>query len=134
MLNSFQHLQKIPEPNSGQALKQVQDDGLEMTFSSLILLRKVPKTYENIVILNQLTRSITSVGANDQEADGVTTRNDFIHCYTIVRKELKETYYWLRLLSILNNVLTKQIDYVLTENDEIIRIISSIIYNTQKKH
>jgi len=31
MLNSFQHLQKIPEPNSGQALKQVQDDGLEMT-------------------------------------------------------------------------------------------------------
>src|SRR3989338_5765014 len=26
MLNLFQHLQKIPEPNSGQALKQVQDD------------------------------------------------------------------------------------------------------------
>ena len=29
MLNSFQHLQKIPEPNSGQALKQVQDDELK---------------------------------------------------------------------------------------------------------
>ena len=26
MLNLFQYLQKIPEPNSGQALKRVQDD------------------------------------------------------------------------------------------------------------
>ena len=60
-------------------------------------IRVVNKTNENQIILNQLIRSVTSVGANDQEADGVSTKRDFIHCYTIVRKELKESRYWLRL-------------------------------------
>ena len=54
-------------------------------------LDKLPKTQTNLIFINQITRSVSSMGANDQEADGVSSKRDFIHCYTIVRKELKET-------------------------------------------
>ena len=53
----------------------------------------LPKTASNLVISQQLLRCATSIGANDQEADGTTTKRDFIHCYTLVRKETKETNY-----------------------------------------
>ncbi len=52
----------------------------------LKLIRSLPKTYENQVIIEQLIRSVTSIGANYKEADGVSTKKDIIHCYTVVRK------------------------------------------------
>lgn len=74
---------------------------------TLKIIKYVPQTVENKIIINQLVRSVTSVGANDQEADGVSSRRDFIHCYTIVRKELKETRYWLLLLVQVNGLESK---------------------------
>ncbi len=59
------------------------------------VIKKIPKTVENIPIIQQLTSSLTSMGANDQEADAAATKKDFIAKYTIVRKETKETKYWL---------------------------------------
>ena len=47
----------------------------------LKLLSLVSKKPVNLVILKQLSRSITSVGANDQEADAVSSKADFTHCY-----------------------------------------------------
>ena len=55
------------------------------------LVNKLPKTPSNLVIIGQILRSATSMGANDQEADGSLTKKDFVHKYTIVRKETKET-------------------------------------------
>jgi len=99
----------------------------------LLFIKRIPRTYENQILVGQLTRSITSMGANDQEADGAFTRPDFIHCYTLVRKEAKESLYWIRLIGDCNsshqavsNILTKEVD-------EIIRIVTSIILNTRNK-
>ncbi|RJQ38173.1 four helix bundle protein [Candidatus Microgenomates bacterium] len=94
---------------------------------TLKMIKYIPQTVENKIIINQLVRSVTSSGANDQEADGVSSKRDFIHCYTIVRKELKETYYWLSLLSELDEKLNKRLPDLLKENNELIKIISSII-------
>lgn len=94
---------------------------------TLKVVKFVPQTLENKIITNQLVRSVTSVGANDQEADGVSSKRDFIHCYTIVRKELKETRYWLTLLSELDSKLKKRLPDLLQENGELIKIVSSII-------
>ncbi|MBI1982472.1 MAG: four helix bundle protein [Candidatus Levybacteria bacterium] len=57
------------------------------------LVKQLPKTPENIILINQITRSATSMGANDQEADGTDSKKDFVSKYTIVRKESKETNY-----------------------------------------
>jgi len=92
-------------------------------------IRNTPKTPENQIILNQLIRSVTSVGANDQEADGVSTKKDFIHCCTIVRKELKETKYWLRVLTEVNQLQSNNLSRDINESDELIKILSTIIKN-----
>lgn len=93
----------------------------------LKLIRVIPKTPENLVIIQQLSRSITSMGANDQEADGTDTRKDFIHTYVIVRKESKETKYWIRLIGDLNIRLKTEVGELIHEIQEIINIISAII-------
>lgn len=63
--------------------------------SVLKFLDKLPKTYSNQVIIGQITHSVTSMGANSEEADGTNSKKDFLHCFTTVRKEGKETVYWL---------------------------------------
>ncbi|MCL5114909.1 MAG: four helix bundle protein [Patescibacteria group bacterium] len=49
-------------------------------------------------ILSQLLRAGTSVGANYREANGASSRKDFINKIHICKKEAKEAEYWLRLL------------------------------------
>ncbi len=98
----------------------------------LTVLPFLPKTIESRIIIDQYARALTSVGANDNEADGVSTRNDFIHVYTTVRKELKETRYWLRIIAELFPQLAPRLINLILESEELIRIVSTIIANTKK--
>jgi len=100
--------------------------------SVLKFLRKLPRSQENLVIVGQVARSVTSVGVNDQEADGVSTKKEFIHCYTVVRRELKETVYWLKLIGDLNPGLISQVNKLINEGEELIKIVSQIINNARK--
>lgn len=95
------------------------------------LVNILPKNASNIVIIPQLLRSVTSIGANDQEADGTLTKKDFLHCYTIVRKEAKETNFWLRLIADTNPSLKDKMKGLLQEGEEITAVISSIINKTR---
>ena len=49
------------------------------------------------VLLNQLLRSGTSIGANIHEANYASSRADFINKFQIALKESYETDYWLGL-------------------------------------
>ena len=101
--------------------------------SVLKLTRLIYPTLANNLLLNQLIRSVTSTGANDQEADGVSTKRDFIHCYTVVRKEMKEALYWLRLLVEINPRLRLRAAALIEEGGELIKIISTIINRAKRK-
>jgi four helix bundle protein len=104
----------------------------EFIVTVINFLNKLPKTPTNIIFINQCTRSVTSVGANDQEADGASTKNDFIHEYIIVRKEGKETLFWIQLIARTNGTkYAEEARTILKEGNEIIAIISTIIKNTQ---
>ncbi|OGD52601.1 hypothetical protein A3J78_01210 [Candidatus Beckwithbacteria bacterium RBG_13_35_6] len=100
----------------------------------LKLILKLNKNQVNLIIINQLTRSVTSVGANDQEADGVSSKADFIHCYTVARKELKESIFWLRILGDLNPAIKFSTEKEILEGKELVKIISKIIINTRSKN
>jgi four helix bundle protein len=82
------------------------------------------------VISKQLLAAATSVGANIREATAVSSRKDFINKMCIASKEAREAKYWLDLIKESNLV-----DYDLTEiislNDELIRILTSIIKSSQ---
>ncbi|MEK7186495.1 MAG: four helix bundle protein [Patescibacteria group bacterium] len=92
------------------------------------------KTSSNIVIINQILRSVTSMGANDQEADGALTKKDFVHKLVLVRKEGKETIFWLSLIGDTNSSYIKtKVKPFLTEGNEIVAIVSSIINKTRDR-
>lgn len=95
----------------------------------LELINKLPKTSINLILINQIARSSTSMGANDQEADGALTKKDFVHGFTIVRKEGKETIYWLKLIGKLNYSFLEESSILIQEGEEIVAIVSSIITN-----
>jgi four helix bundle protein len=96
------------------------------------LTNALPKTESNLVIIRQVLRSATSIGANDQEADGTLTKKDFLHTYTIVRKEGKETNFWLSLLADTNPQIQLRASKILLEGREIVAILSSIINKTRE--
>ena len=100
----------------------------------LKLVKQIPNTPENKVIIYQITKSATSIGANDREADGVTTTKDFINKYSIVRKEAKETDYWLNIIADTNPELKLRMNDLINEGVEIIKIVNAIIYNTKKNN
>ena len=97
------------------------------------LVKKLPRTPENIILINQITKSVTSMGANDQEADGTDSRKDFIAKYSIVRKEGKETNYWLRLIEDTNLTFRNRMESLRQEGKEIVKIVSAIILNSKRK-
>ena len=80
----------------------------------------------------QLLRSGTSIGANVEEGQAGQSRANFISKYSIVRKEARETKYWLRLIaeSMLSDRLV--ISGLVTECDELIKILTTIIKNSSR--
>lgn len=97
----------------------------------LDLVKEIPSTTENIIIIKQLIRSASSIGANANEADGAESKKEFIHRLTISKKEAKETQYWLSLLSDHNTALKLKLEPALDEISQLIAIISKIIINTK---
>lgn len=56
------------------------------------------------VLLNQLLRSGTSIGANIHEANYAASKADFINKFQIALKECYETEYWLDLFKDTNMI------------------------------
>ncbi len=98
--------------------------------SGLIFLRSIPKNSETLSITDQVSRSLTSIGANDQEADAALTRKDFVAKYSIVIKETQETVYWWKILKELGHG-NEKLNLLIDEGKEIFKIISVIIKNTK---
>ena len=111
---------------------EIYDRIFDFVVSVIKQVKYFPNTETNKIIINQLLRSVTSIGANANEADGTSTKKDFIHCFTIVRKESKETIYWLKLLSETNSK-RDFISGLINEGEEIVAVISKIILKTRRK-
>lgn len=50
------------------------------------------------VLVNQIIRSATSIGANIHEANYASSKADFINKFHIALKECAETEYWVEML------------------------------------
>ncbi len=117
--------------------KSNEKDIHERIYQFVIRVIKLTKTMkptpQNLIFINQVIKSATSMGANDQEADAAESRKDFIAKYTIVKKEAKETNYWLRVISDTNPELKLRLVNLRKEGLEILLIVSKIIINTKNK-
>lgn len=80
----------------------------------------------------QILRAGTSVAANIEEGQAGQSRADFVSKYSIARKEARETRYWLRLLAASGIAKESQLEELLAEAEELVKILASIIKKTEK--
>ena len=70
----------------------------EFAKTIVLLCRKLKEERVETVLLNQLLRAGTSVGANIHEAQYAQGTKDFVSKFEIALKECNESEYWLELL------------------------------------
>ena len=81
----------------------------------------------------QILRSGTSVGANSEEATGSISKKDFRAKFFIAYKEARETHYWIRLLRDSNYIDKQLASELLSDLDEILKIIGAILKTVSNK-
>jgi len=100
----------------------------------VVLARHLPNSVECRVLIRQLVRSGTSVGANIEEATAGVSREDFIHKMNIALKEARETHYWLCLIRDSKYLPRERFDAIIQEADELSKILGSIVSKSRKKN
>jgi four helix bundle protein len=96
-------------------------------------LDTLPKDTSSQVIVKQLLRSATSIGANVVEAKGACSKRDFTNFFSHSLKSANESLYWLGLLRDAKKIDSPQLKYLLTETKELANILGSSILTLKGK-
>lgn len=88
---------------------------------------------KEFILSKQLLRSGTSIGANLEEAIGGQSDKDFISKPSIAYKEARESHYWIRLLRDTGYLNVEESVAYLSDCDELLKIIGSIIKTMKTK-
>ncbi|MBP9663169.1 MAG: four helix bundle protein [Pyrinomonadaceae bacterium] len=87
---------------------------------------------KEFVMSKQFLRCGTSIGANAEEAVGGQSRADFVAKLSIAYKEARETKYWIRLLRETEYFDHQQADSLLTDVEELLKLIGRIQLTTRR--
>jgi len=109
----------------------ITDRTLKFGVEIVILANKLPNSPAGFKIGGQIVASGTSIGANIQEAQSASSKKDFIYKMGIALREARETKYWLMIIVSAKLLPMKVIERHLNENEEIIKILCTIIKNTK---
>ena len=106
-----------------------------LKFSAKIikLQQYLSKEKKETIISKQIIRSATSIGANINEANYVSSKADFIAKMHIALKECAETKYWIRLLKESEYIEYKMFNVLIKECLSIKKMLVATL-NTAKKN
>ena len=104
------------------------------TFSIRIfrLVDILPSSRSYWVIIDQLVRSATSIGANMVEAKAASSKKDYINFYNHALKSANETVYWLFLLKELTNAPIDTIEALMEESQQLAKVLAASIITMKK--
>lgn len=77
----------------------LEDRTKNFSINLIIFLKNIKINELNRNIINQLSRSGTSIGANYSEANGACSRKEFKNKISIAAREARETKYWIEILA-----------------------------------
>ena len=97
------------------------------------LTESLPNTVTGRTLGNQIIRSGTSPGANYRAACLGKSGKDFLNKLKMVEEELDETMYWTELIIQSGLIKENQLDGLIAENHELLKIIVSSITTMKKK-
>ncbi|MGZ3882673.1 MAG: four helix bundle protein [Bacteroidia bacterium] len=107
----------------------IQKKSFEFAVEVVNLNKQLSVTNDSI-ILKQLLRSATSIGANVQEGSAGQSKRDFITKMSIASKEARETLYWIKLLSV-TKYYSVDLNKYYSDCDELARILTKIVKTSQ---
>jgi len=96
------------------------------------LAKKVKVTPITKPIIEQLVASGCSIGANYFEANGASSKKDFLNKVYIAKKEAKETQHWLRMIAKAEPKIKEEAKKLWKEAFELTKILSTIIISSKK--
>lgn len=91
------------------------------------MVQKLPRGNPGDVLVRQLVRSATSIGANYRAACRARSRAEFAAKMQIVQEEADEAQYWLELLQSLNDNPSVELSSLRIESTELSAIFTASI-------
>jgi four helix bundle protein len=107
---------------------------LDFAVQIVKLTGTLPNSIAGRRIGDQLLRSGTSVGANYEESQAAESRNDFIHKLQISLKEIRETNYWLRLITKTKIIEQDRLANIMDESTQLRAILSKAVVTAKKNN
>ena len=86
-----------------------------------------------LVIIDQLLRSATSIGANVIEAKSSSSKTEYLRYFQIALKSANETKYWLFIILKTTKNYKEEINQLLKETEEIANILAAGILTMKGK-
>lgn len=120
-------------PEKSPPKMDLQERLLEFGVQIIIFVGLLPRTLASRHIAGQLLRSGTAPGAHYEEAQGAESRADFIHKLQIALKELRETIYWLKLISKAKIVSNEQLEKIMNESLQLRAMIAKSVVTAKEK-
>lgn len=100
----------------------------------VLLVKSLKEKKKEYILSKQLLRAGTSIGANISEANGAISKADFSAKISIAYKESSETKYWLNLLRDSDYIRIEQAEALISDADELSKIMFSILKTTRIKN
>jgi len=106
--------------------KQLEDRTKKFAISIIRLSVTLPNTPEGKIIINQITKSGTSIGANYREANRARSKADFSNKIRICESEASETIYWFEIIEAMNWIDKQSTEPIIEEAIELLAIFTSV--------
>jgi four helix bundle protein len=111
---------------------EIGDRLVDFAAASILMTQETPEKSPARKLSDQLIRCVTSVGANYEEAQAAESRRDFLHKLQVALKEMRETYYWLRVITKISSSGTVQ-DALIDEARQLRAILSKSVATAKGK-
>jgi len=103
------------------------------SLSVIKFIDTLPRDTATQIIVRQLLRSATSIGANVIEAQAASSKKDFTNFLVYSLKSANESVYWLSLLKESGKVNGGNVDSVLNETKELARILGASVVTLRRR-
>ena len=125
--------EKLKTNNHNFKSSNLRDRTYQFSLDIIKFINKLPNERAFWSIGDQLLRSSTSIGANIIEAKASSSKREFIKFYQIALKSANESEYWLSLLRDSYPKLKSDCDALLSELDQISRMLASSLITMKGK-
>ncbi|NNC94383.1 MAG: four helix bundle protein [Chitinophagales bacterium] len=93
----------------------------------------IRKTYESVIVVKQMIRSVTSVASNYRAACNARSDKEFFAKLCIVVEEADESLFWLEIIEAMGWLPNQVIDELMNESHQLVKIFNSSKYTIKQK-